>query len=172
MIIFPDPKGYSLTFGMIFDDDQRLNTNHNHALEMTFWNQNQYLDLVINWLVIQNDHVWRPQRAFIDLRYDVFTISYYVQRQISNHSYALEMIYGGLNYSQNLSKIAWKPKIIVRGDPVGYVFTFAVLNNVGISNSVHSVSNKRSNLNDQTYLYSMETFHNPVITTIQISETI
>ena len=68
MIIFGDLKGYSLTFGMILDDDQRLNSNHNHALEMTFWNQNQYLDLVINWLVIQNDHVRRPQRAFIDLR--------------------------------------------------------------------------------------------------------
>ena len=26
--------GYSLTFGMIYGDDQRLNSNHNNALEM------------------------------------------------------------------------------------------------------------------------------------------
>ena len=37
---------------------------------MTFRSQNQYLDLVINWLEIQNDHIWRPQRVFIDLRHD------------------------------------------------------------------------------------------------------
>ena len=30
MIIFGDPMGYSLTFGMIFDDDQRFDLNHYH----------------------------------------------------------------------------------------------------------------------------------------------
>ena len=62
--------GYSLTFGMIYGDDQRLNSNHNHALEMTFRSQNQYLDLVINWLDTQNAHIWRPHGVFIDMRHD------------------------------------------------------------------------------------------------------
>ena len=43
------PMGYLLTFGMIYGDDQRLNSNHNNALEMTFMSQNQYLDIVIIW---------------------------------------------------------------------------------------------------------------------------
>ena len=54
------PMGYLLTFGMIYGDDQRLNSNHNNALEMTFRSQHQYLDLVINWLETQNGHIWRP----------------------------------------------------------------------------------------------------------------
>ena len=61
MILLGDLKGYLLTFGMIFYDDQKLNSNHNHALEMTFMSQNQYIiDLAINRLETQNDHVWRP----------------------------------------------------------------------------------------------------------------
>ena len=47
------------------------------------------------------------------------TVSYDARRLISNHSYALEMIYGGHNHSYNLSIIAWKPKIIIFGDPKG-----------------------------------------------------
>ena len=40
------------------------------------------------------------------------TVSYDALRLISNHSYALEMIYGGHNHSYNLSIIAWKPAVI------------------------------------------------------------
>ena len=52
--------GYLLTFCVIFDDGKRLNSNHHYALEMTFRSQNQYLDLVINWLETPNGHIWRP----------------------------------------------------------------------------------------------------------------
>ena len=67
MVIFGDPMGYLLTFGKIFDDDQKLYSNHNHPLEMTFRRQNQCLDLVIDWLETQNGLNWRPHGVFIDL---------------------------------------------------------------------------------------------------------
>ena len=63
------PMGYLLTFGMIYGDDQRLNSNHNHALEMTFRSQNQYIDLVINWLETQNDHIWSISEDEIKLKF-------------------------------------------------------------------------------------------------------
>ena len=48
MILLGDLKGYLLTFGMIFNDDRRFNSNLKHALEMIFRSQNRYLDLVID----------------------------------------------------------------------------------------------------------------------------
>ena len=60
--------GYLLTSGMVFDDNQRLTSNHYHALEMTFGGLKSFLDLVINSLKTQNDHIWRPQRVSIDLQ--------------------------------------------------------------------------------------------------------
>ena len=49
------------------------------------------------------------------------------QRLIKNHSYTLEMINRGKNHSQNLSMIAWKSKIILFGDPQGYILTVAII---------------------------------------------
>ena len=36
MIIFGDPMGYLLTFGIVFDDNQRFDSNHYPASEMHF----------------------------------------------------------------------------------------------------------------------------------------
>ena len=69
MLIFGDPMGYLLTSGMVFDDNQRLTSNHYHALEMTFGGSKSFLDLVINSLKTQNNHIWRPHGVFIDLRH-------------------------------------------------------------------------------------------------------
>ena len=61
--------GDLLTSGMVFDDNQRLTSNHYHALEMTFGGSKSFLDLVINSLKTQNNHIWRPHGVFIDLRH-------------------------------------------------------------------------------------------------------
>ena len=47
MITFGDPMGYLLTFGIDFDDNQILISNHFQALEMTL-GVKIYLVLVIN----------------------------------------------------------------------------------------------------------------------------
>ena len=75
---------------MIFEDDKNLNSNHNRASEMTVKSQNQYKDIVIDWLETQNDHIWT---SYLTL---YMTLNW---RSISNHSYELKMIYGGYDYS-------------------------------------------------------------------------
>ena len=123
MLIFGDPMGYLLTSSMVFDDNQRLTSNHYHALEMTFGGSKSFLDLVINSLKTQNNHIWRPHGVFIDLRHGFRWLS---KIEVKSLPCTRNVFWGSKSFPYLVINCL-KPKMIIFGDPKGYSLTFGMV---------------------------------------------